>query len=124
MEGANETIDIIPKIMNLQDYNGDGNKLEFALLAPPPACVGFAYTLIGYSKKQDKVIIYPIETNEKISYWALYLFYKEPQEPDYWNFKIDNRGRGGLLHEYEVRYNQEREVFEQKRTEIRESPKN
>lgn len=113
---ANETIDIIPKIINLQDYNGDGRALEFAILAPPPACVGYSYTLIGYSEKQDKVIIYPIETNGKISYWGSYLFYKEPQEPGYWNYEIDMRGRGGCLQKYEIRYKEAEEIFEQKVT--------
>ncbi len=119
LQGAEDEIEIYTKIMQLMDYNGDGKPLEFSLMAPPPACMGWSTTLIGYSEKQDKVIIYPIEREKgRIGYWAGYLFYEEPKEPGYWNYQIDYRGRGGCLDKHEVRYNKEREVFEEKFTRI------
>jgi len=135
LEGATDKVEIYTKIMQLMDYNGDGKALEFALLKAA-FCMGWSTTLIGYSEKQDKVIIYPIETSgareplieeyiEKdgkiISYWADYLFYEKPQEPGYWKYEIDYRARGGCLDKHEVRYNEEKEVFEQKLERICEN---
>ena len=109
-----------PTLMWLNDYNGDGRALEFALF-DALACMGLETTLIGYSRAQDKVIQYPIEltmvdvADERVTsleLWADYLFSEKPQRPGYWKYEIDYRGRGGTLDQYEIRYNQQAERFE------------
>lgn len=109
-------------ILDLKDYNGDGKALEFALF-DALACMGLPTTLIGYSEKQDRAIQYPIrlqvEENGKpapseSSHWCDYLFSKTPKPAGQWKFKIDYRGRGGRLVEYDVKYNRAEELFEGK----------
>jgi hypothetical protein len=107
--------------MWLKDYNGDGDKNEFALF-DAQACMGLPTTLIGYSKREDKLLQYPIhlETLEegkrstRVQLWADYLFSKEPQSPGVWRYEVDYSGRGGFLYQHEVRYNKEKELFEAK----------
>lgn len=110
-----------PTIMRLRDYNGDGQALEFALF-DALACMGLQTTLIGYSQRQDKVIQYSIrlvvEAEGKrsvgIRRWVDYLFSGKPKGAGYWKYEIDYRGRGGLLAQYEIRYNRRAERFEGK----------
>jgi len=103
-----------PVLMSLKDYNNDGLRHEFALF-DAVACMGLETTLIGYSKKQDKVIQYPIEikTPEKTYYgmWADYLFGHKPNKKGVWQYKIDYRGRGGTLDKYTFRYDRTKEKF-------------
>lgn len=104
-------VEVKPTIMRLQDYNGDGEALEFALF-DAMACMGLETSLIGYSKSQDKVIQYPIglevvegaKRSKTTTKWVDYLFSKKSQRPGYWQFEIDYRGRGGTLDKWEVRY--------------------
>jgi len=49
-----------PVIMDLKDYNGDGQSLEFAVFNAE-GCSVVATQLIGYSQRQDRVIQYPID---------------------------------------------------------------
>jgi hypothetical protein len=115
------TVEGRPRLMWLQDYNGDGKALEFALF-DALACMGLQTTLIGYSEKQDRVIQYPIhldviEGNKhstRVGYWADYLFNKKPHRPGYWKYDIDYRGRAGPLEKWDVRYNPKLEQFEGK----------
>jgi hypothetical protein len=108
-----------PIIMRLSDYNGDGKPLEFALF-DAVACMGLQTALIGYSEKQDRVIFYPIVLTEVAgkkqsnsrSFWADYLFNKEPVRPGYWKYEVDYRGRAGTLDYWEVTYNKAKEQFE------------
>ena len=110
-----------PTIMWLQDYNGDGKALEFALF-DAEACMGLQTTLIGYSEKQDRVIQYPVsleivegsKRSNTVSPWADYLFSKKPLSPGYWKYEIDYRGRAGSLDKWEVRYKPAKELFEGK----------
>lgn len=103
-----------PIIMDLKDMNGDGLPHEFAIYNAL-ACMGLDTTLIGYSKKQDKVIQYPIElkTAKGLSkgFWADYLFGHEPNKKGVWKYQIDYRGRGGTLDKYTFRYDRARETF-------------
>jgi hypothetical protein len=111
-------VEASPTIMWLRDYNGDGAALEFALFNAE-ACMGLHTTLIGYSKKQDRVIQYPIRLRTiskrrsfwKTTFWADYLFIKKPQR-GLWKYEVDYRGRGGTLDRWTVRYNSTRERFE------------
>ncbi len=108
-----------PKIMWLQDYNGDGKTLEFALF-DAIACMGLPTSLIGYSAAQDKVIQYKThlsvgigkdkKTDEPL--WVDYLFAKKPVKLGLWRYSIDYRGRGGTLDKYEIRFNTKLERFE------------
>jgi len=77
-----------PTILQLRDYNGDGKATEFALF-DALACMGLETTLIGYSESQDRVIHFPIQITiieggsraVQSTYWADYLFSREPQRP-------------------------------------------
>ncbi len=103
-----------PKILFLQDYNGDGKAYEFAMF-DALACQGLETALFGYSEKQDKIIQYPIEltANGKTEtvYWIDYLFSKKPVSISVWEYSIDYRGRGGSWDRYEIRYNKSKEIF-------------
>jgi hypothetical protein len=105
---AKKTIDFAPKLLNLQDYTGDGKALEFAILTPPLGCVGFSHVLAGYSEKQDKAVEYKIPK---------YLLVKKPETPGYWKYSVDHRGRGGCLENYDVQYDQQEESFKTTYTE-------
>lgn len=107
-----------PKIMLLKDYNGDGEALEFALFSAW-TCSDLLTTLIGYSRRNDRVIQYPvrlswIEPNEKpvvVSvYWVEHLFSSKPQRPGYWKYR--SIYPPGVYEEYEIRYLPDREAFE------------
>jgi hypothetical protein len=111
-----------PAIMWLQDYNGDGKALEFALF-DAQACMGLGTTLIGYSEGQDKVIQYQTrlstkdakgKRSTKTQRWVDYLFSKKPVSPGLWKYEIDYRGRAGDLDQYEVHYDKQSERFEAK----------
>ncbi|HEX8474475.1 MAG TPA: hypothetical protein VF666_10610 [Pyrinomonadaceae bacterium] len=107
-----------PSIMFLKDYNGDGRALEFALF-DAQACMGLQTTLVGYSIAQDMVIQFPVklETDEggqrtsNTTRWIDYLFSKRPTKPGHWKYRIDYRGRGGQLEEYEIHYDPRAEMF-------------
>jgi hypothetical protein len=124
-------IEAKPNLIWLRDYNGDGKALEFALF-DALACMGLQTTLIGYSKKQDRVINYPINlelheganSSNTVTPWGYYLFSSKPVQPGYWKYEIDYRGRGGSLNHWEVRYNPTREEFEGKLTIVLETKRN
>jgi hypothetical protein len=103
-----------PKILSLQDFNGDGHALEFVLF-DAEACMGLETALFGYDENLDKVIQYPVilktdkETNK--SFWAGYLFSEKPVRKGFWKFQIDYRGRGGTLDKYEYQYDKATRTF-------------
>jgi hypothetical protein len=103
-----------PELLHLSDYNGDGDALEVAFFHSE-ACMGLGTTLIGYSKRREKVIQYWLELTEggekSFQKWIDYLFSEKPQQPGYWKYEIDYRGRGGSLDRYEVRYDPALERF-------------
>ena len=83
--------------------------------------MGLATSLFGYSRKQDRVIQYPLRVEEceggvlksvRMRHWLDYLFVQEPVAPGRWKYEIDYRGRGGTLDKYEIRYNPTLERFE------------
>jgi hypothetical protein len=107
-----------PTILNFQDLNGDGEAEEFVLY-DAPFCMGLQTTLVGYSKRQDRVIQYPLEIEfrrekkrwrEKTS-WLEYIFSKKAVAPGHYTFTVDYRGRGGSLVAYDVAYNRALERF-------------
>ncbi len=120
VEGVAKESEGKPTIMWLQDYNGDGKALEFALF-DAQACMGLSTTLIGYSERQDKVVQYQTrlrmkdskgKRSSKTEHWVDYLFSKKPSSPGSWKYEIDYRGRGGELAQYEVHYDKKSERFE------------
>ena len=115
---APEGVEMNARVMWLKDYNGDGHALEFALF-DASNCMALLTTLIGYSEWQDRVIQYPIylevvgdegRRTESLS-WCDYLFSEKPISPGHWKYEIDNRGRGGPLDKYEIRYDTQHEMF-------------
>lgn len=112
-------IEAKPTIMWLRDYNGDGKALEFVLF-DAVACMGLPTALIGYSEKQDRVILYPAHLKEiegtkrkdLTTFWVDYLLSKKPTRAGYWKYDVDYRGRGGALVQWEVRYDKTKEQFE------------
>lgn len=103
-----------PQLLLLKDYNHDGKKHEFALF-DAIACMGLETTLIGYSEKQDRIIQYQIELKTQQGtinqYWIDYLFTKQPNKQGVWQYEIDYRGRAGSLDNYDIHYDQDREIF-------------
>lgn len=107
-----------PTILDFRDFNGDGDTLEFALYFAP-ACMGLQTTLIGYSRKSDSVIQYPIKIEyrqggkqwEVNSAWLEYLFVKKPVSPKHWKYAIDYRGRAGALETFDIKYDRKTEQF-------------
>jgi hypothetical protein len=118
-KAGSPTIGAKPTIMWLEDYNGDGSALEFALFNAL-ACMGLETALFGYSERQDKLIQYPItlrvvengRTTTQTQRWADYLLSKTPQSPGHWKYEVDYRGRGGSLEKWEVKYDRLKESFE------------
>jgi hypothetical protein len=108
-----------PTILSLIDFNGDGKAHEFVLYHAVN-CMTLLTALIGYSETQDKVIQYQtvlqIKTSEThktdTAGWVDYLFNKQPTKRGVWKYNIDYRGRGGQIHQYEIRYNAKLERFE------------
>jgi hypothetical protein len=117
--GAKEPQEGTPKILHLKDYNGDGDAAEFALFNAE-SCQGVGTTLIGYSRKTDKAVQYPVhlqitengKRRTSVEKWVDSVFSTEPVSPGRWKFEIDYRGRAGTLDKYEVTYNREKERFE------------
>jgi hypothetical protein len=103
-----------PILINLSDHNRDGRRHEFVLF-DAVACMGLETTLIGYSRKQDRVIQYKIElkTQDRTieTFWADYLFGHKPNKQGIWQYNIDYRGRAGTLDKYTFRYDRAQEKF-------------
>lgn len=111
VEGVEKGQEGKPTLMWLRDYNGDGRAEEFALF-DADACMALSTLLVGYSERQDRVILYPVrltvieqgQRSTEVSAWAPFLFHERPQSPGHWSFEVDYRGRGGTLDRYEFRY--------------------
>lgn len=107
-----------PRILSLEDLNGDGKPLEFVFY-DAIACMGLSTALFGYSERQDKVIQYPVDLTslnglrraDRVELWPDYLFEKKPIAPGKWKFSIDYSGRGGCIDSYEVSYSPSAERF-------------
>jgi len=104
-----------PVLLALRDLNGDGLPLE-TVFFEAEACMGLQTTLIGYSPKQDRVIQYEVQLQQRgakteTMRWFDYLFAEKPQSPGRWSYTIDYSGRGGCEDSYKVRYDPAREKF-------------
>lgn len=102
-----------PRILLLKDYNGDGDAAEFALF-DAWSCSDLLTTLIGYSRKRDRVVRYPVrlrwtvgESSEEITAnWVEHLFTQPPQRPGHWKYTARHPGADET---YEIRYDAGRE---------------
>jgi hypothetical protein len=107
-----------PTMLNFQDLNGDGDAAEFVLY-DAPFCMGLQTTLVGYSRRQDRVIQYPLEIEfrrgkkswQEKTVWLEYIFSEQPIAPGHYTFSVDYRGRGGWLVSYSVSYDRSLELF-------------
>lgn len=125
--GGTDTTEGTAHILYLDDYNGDGKKLEFALYNQE-GCLGCSSTLFGYSPNQDKVINYDIRlqvsdfnahkgipdtdtTYERLSKWIDHAFCFRFNAKGELNYSMDYRGRGGNWDRYQLKYNKEAECF-------------
>jgi hypothetical protein len=104
------------KILALKDYNGDGDPTEFALF-DAGSCSDLLTTLIGYSRRRDRAIHYPIRlrwndsesTREVTSFWVEHLFNTKPEQPGVWKYVSRYPG---ATETYEIRYVAADEAFE------------
>lgn len=126
--GGDKNTDGISQILFMEDYNGDGKKLEFALYQQEN-CMLCNTTLFGYSVKKDSVINYDIQvqsretvpgkngTRKDTSYagttqWMEHLFcYKMDPATGSIEYDVDYRGRGGLYTRTKAKYDQAAEIF-------------
>jgi hypothetical protein len=107
-----------PTILNYRDYNGDGEAAGFVLY-DAPFCMGLQTALVGYSRRQDRVLQYPLDVKftrgkeswREESLWLEYIFSKKPVAPGHYRFEVDYRGRGGSLLLYDVIYDKASERF-------------
>ena len=107
-----------PTILNYRDYNGDGEAAEFVLY-DAPFCMGLQTALVGYSRRQDRVLQYPLDVKfakgreswREESLWLEYIFSEKPAAPGHYRFEVDYRGRGGSLLSYDVIYDKASERF-------------
>lgn len=100
-----------PKLLDLRDYNGDGQALEAAFFNAEN-CLSLPTTLIGYSATKDRVVQYPIVVNGKQQeFWLQSLFAEKPMRPGYWDYQVDSRGCGGALTHYQVTFDAAQEEF-------------
>lgn len=106
-----------PKLMRLKDYNGDGDALEFALF-DAWSCSDLLTTLVGYSRRTDRVVQYVIrlswsdggETKLLTTRWMEHLFSQKPRRPGEWKYTATYPP--GVYEDYEIRYVRDNEDFE------------
>jgi hypothetical protein len=105
-----------PVILDLKDYNGGGEALEFALF-DAQSCAVTETELIGYSEKQDKVIQYPIYLKgmwwdglNPTLLWLDRFLLQKPVSPGVWKYTLEYNS--GVVFKLAIRYDPGRERFE------------
>jgi hypothetical protein len=112
-----------PQILSLKDFNGDGKALEFAFYWME-SCTGPRTMVLGYSPKQDRVILYRFLLRDQSSgkldtdVWRLAFTSRKPISPMHWRY--DDWYNSGDDIKYNFHYVPERERFEG--TELYTSP--
>jgi hypothetical protein len=106
-----------PQILWLQEYNGDGEPLEFATWSSE-TCSDVGVSVYGYSKRQDRVIVYPFhivthqngkrEVQDQLGSDDFPV--DKPIRPGYWKYLLEFNNN--LAYDTEIRYNAEQERFE------------
>jgi len=104
-----------PVIIDLKDYNGDGQALEFAVFNAE-GCSVVATQLIGYSQRQDRVIQYPIdlkgqwyEGRDPTLFWLDRFLLEKPTPEGVW--KYSRHYNSGDTATFEIRYDAVSERF-------------
>jgi hypothetical protein len=104
-----------PVIIDLKDYNGDGEALEFALY-DAEGCSVVTTQLIGYSRRQDRVIQYPIdlkgegyEGRDPTLLWLDSFLLEKPTREGVW--KYSRHYSSGTTATFEIRYDAASERF-------------
>lgn len=104
-----------PVIMDLKDYNGDGQALEFAVFNAE-SCSVVATQLIGYSQRQDRVIQYPIDLKgewyvgrDPTLFWLDGFLLEKPTREGVW--KYSRHYNSGTTATFEIRYDAVSERF-------------
>lgn len=121
VKGGSETKDGKAEVLYLDDYTGNGKKLEFTLYKQL-GCVTCLSTLFGYDDKTDSLINYKIVLKEvdldsaqkkpvkSERLWVSDMFTLNHKNGIY-DFAKDHRGRNGQLHYYIVKFDRERKLF-------------
>ena len=104
-----------PVIMNLKDYNGDGEALEFAVF-DAQSCAVVQTQLIGYSKNSDSVVQYPIDLKgewyderDPTVMWLDKFLLQEPVRKGVW--KYSRHYNSGATAIFEISYDAASERF-------------
>ena len=120
--GGDSISEGLSEILYLDDYNGDGDALEFAIYLSGD-CMTCESALFGYSKKQDRLIKFEFDIKQiandsagnEIIYnispdWLGYTFSMKFKNKKL-KYQIDYRGRGGCLDKFDLEYDSEHEIF-------------
>lgn len=57
------------KLINFEDYTGDGQKHEFRLTGATLACGHTQYLIAGYDKQINQAVVYPVVEGDRSFYW-------------------------------------------------------
>jgi hypothetical protein len=105
-----------PHILALQDFNGDGKALEFAFYVMESSN-GPLTMVMGYSERQDRVIVYEFVLQDKSSdkpavaqSWMYRFAAQRPIAPMHWQYS--ECYNSGWREEWDFRYIPDRERFE------------
>jgi hypothetical protein len=104
-----------PHIFALKDFNGDGKALEFAFYWME-SCTGPQTMVLGYSQRQDRVILYKFllrdhsSGHEDAEIWMLRFTSQKPISPMHWRY--DDLYNSGDDIKYDFQYIPQRERFE------------
>jgi hypothetical protein len=105
-----------PHILALKDFNGDGKALEFAFYVME-SCSGPLTMVMGYSERQDRVIVYEFLLKDKSwdkptepQSWIYRFSFHKPIAPMHWRY--DEWYNSGEREEWDFRYVPDRERFE------------
>jgi hypothetical protein len=98
------------ELLSFLDYTGDGDSIEFALF-DTEACVGLRTALIGYSRRRDHVVWYPVIVNGKRQLWVDSWLTHAPVAPGRWRYSLNYQGRGGAGDAYDIHYEPNLEAF-------------
>jgi hypothetical protein len=105
-----------PHILALRDLNGDGKALEFCFYVMED-CTGPETMVVGYSERQDRVIIYSFhlrgnlfDRKDPVTEWMDRFAMQKPISPMLWRY--DFWYNSGLHVSFDFRYLPDREDFE------------
>jgi len=104
-----------PVILDLRDYNGDGEALEFAVF-DAQSCSVVQTQLIGYSRRQDRVIQYAIELSgdtdigrDPTLLWLDKFLVQKPIRPGIWRY--ERHYNSGARAKFDISYDPVAERF-------------